>query len=25
VFEELVKRGEVELIGAPSLDWLGVP
>ena len=24
-FEELVKRGEVELIGAPSLDWLGVP
>jgi PAS domain S-box-containing protein len=25
IFEELVKRGEVELIGAPSLDWLGVP
>jgi PAS domain S-box-containing protein len=25
VFEELVRRGEVELIGAPSLDWLGVP
>ncbi|HZQ21320.1 MAG TPA: PAS domain S-box protein [Terriglobales bacterium] len=25
VFEELVAQGEVELIGAPSLDWLGVP
>jgi PAS domain S-box-containing protein len=25
VFEELVRRGEVELIGAPSIDWLGVP
>ena len=25
VFEDLVQRGEVELIGAPSLDWLGVP
>jgi len=25
VFEALVRRGEVELIGAPSLDWLGVP
>lgn len=25
VFEKLVARGEVELIGAPSLDWLGVP
>ncbi|MGC2196535.1 MAG: PAS domain S-box protein [Terriglobales bacterium] len=25
VFEELVARGEVELIGAPSLDWMGVP
>jgi two-component system, cell cycle sensor histidine kinase and response regulator CckA len=25
VFEELVRHGEVELIGAPSLDWLGVP
>lgn len=25
VFEKLVARGEVELIGAPSLDWVGVP
>ncbi len=25
VFDELVKRGEAELIGAASLDWLGVP
>lgn len=25
VFEKLVAQGEVELIGAPSLDWLGVP
>jgi two-component system, cell cycle sensor histidine kinase and response regulator CckA len=25
VFDGLVKRGEVELIGASSLDWLGVP
>jgi two-component system cell cycle sensor histidine kinase/response regulator CckA len=25
IFEKLVARGEVELIGAPSLDWLGVP
>jgi two-component system cell cycle sensor histidine kinase/response regulator CckA len=25
VFEELRARGEVELIGAPSLDWMGVP
>jgi len=25
VFDSLVQRGEVELIGAPSLDWLGVP
>jgi two-component system, cell cycle sensor histidine kinase and response regulator CckA len=25
VFDELLKRAEVELIGAPSLDWLGVP
>jgi len=25
VFDDLVKRGEVELIGAPSVDWLGVP
>ena len=24
-FEELVAEGEVELIGAPSIDWLGVP
>jgi two-component system, cell cycle sensor histidine kinase and response regulator CckA len=24
-FQELVNRGEVELCGAPSLDWLGVP
>jgi two-component system cell cycle sensor histidine kinase/response regulator CckA len=24
-FEELMRRGEVEMIGAPSLDWLGVP
>jgi diguanylate cyclase (GGDEF)-like protein/PAS domain S-box-containing protein len=24
-FEELVISGEVELIGAPSLDWVGVP
>lgn len=24
-FEELVRAGEVELIGAPSLDWVGVP
>jgi PAS domain S-box-containing protein len=24
-FADLVARGEVELIGAPSLDWLGVP
>jgi PAS domain S-box-containing protein len=24
-FLELVKAGEVELIGAPSIDWLGVP
>ena len=24
-FESMVERGEVELIGAPSLDWLGVP
>jgi diguanylate cyclase (GGDEF)-like protein/PAS domain S-box-containing protein len=24
-FEELVGRGEVESVGAPSLDWLGVP
>jgi diguanylate cyclase (GGDEF)-like protein/PAS domain S-box-containing protein len=25
VFERLRRSGEVELIGAPSLDWLGVP
>ncbi len=25
VFDRLVKQGEVELIGASSLDWLGVP
>jgi PAS domain S-box-containing protein len=25
VFDELVKKGEVESIGAPSIDWLGVP
>src|SRR5205823_3796578 len=25
VFEDLVKLGEVELIGAYSVDWLGVP
>jgi diguanylate cyclase (GGDEF)-like protein/PAS domain S-box-containing protein len=25
VFEALVEGGEVDLIGAPSLDWLGVP
>jgi two-component system cell cycle sensor histidine kinase/response regulator CckA len=25
VFKSLVKQGDVELIGAPSLDWLGVP
>jgi diguanylate cyclase (GGDEF)-like protein/PAS domain S-box-containing protein len=25
VFDELVRRGEVELIGSPSVDWLGVP
>jgi two-component system, cell cycle sensor histidine kinase and response regulator CckA len=25
VYEDLVARKEVELIGAPSIDWLGVP
>ncbi len=25
VYEDLVRRGEAELIGAPSLDWVGVP
>ena len=24
-FAELVRSGEVEMIGAPSIDWLGVP
>ncbi|GAB4480444.1 MAG: hypothetical protein Kow0088_22040 [Anaerolineales bacterium] len=24
-FERMAARGEVELIGAPSIDWLGVP
>ena len=24
-FEELESQGEVELVGAPSVDWLGVP
>lgn len=24
-FGDLVRRGDVELIGAPSIDWLGVP
>jgi diguanylate cyclase (GGDEF)-like protein/PAS domain S-box-containing protein len=24
-FAELERRGEVELVGAPSVDWLGVP
>jgi diguanylate cyclase (GGDEF)-like protein/PAS domain S-box-containing protein len=24
-FEELARRGEVETVGAPSIDWLGVP
>jgi PAS domain S-box-containing protein len=24
-FENLVQTGEVELIGAPSLDWMGIP
>ena len=24
-FEELLRSGEVDLIGSPSLDWLGVP
>ncbi len=24
-FEDLVRRGEVEPMGAPSVDWLGVP
>jgi PAS domain S-box-containing protein len=25
VFTQLVRRGEIESIGAPSIDWLGVP
>ena len=25
IFDRLVEQGQVELIGAPSLDWLGVP
>jgi PAS domain S-box-containing protein len=25
VFDDLVRRGEAENIGAPSVDWLGVP
>ncbi|MBI3406379.1 MAG: PAS domain S-box protein, partial [Acidobacteria bacterium] len=25
VFEELVRKGNVEMIGGPSIDWLGVP
>ncbi len=25
VFEDLVRRGEVESLGSPSIDWLGVP
>src|SRR5437667_5626828 len=25
VYERLVAAGEAELIGAPSIDWLGVP
>ena len=25
LFESLVRRGEVEQIGSPSLDWIGVP
>lgn len=25
VFDKLVEKGEVELIGSPSVDWLGVP
>ncbi|MGB6032462.1 MAG: PAS domain S-box protein [Bacteroidota bacterium] len=24
-FDQLVQEGEVELVGAPSIDWLGVP
>ncbi len=25
IFDDMVRRGEVELIGGPSVDWLGVP
>ena len=25
VFDDLVRKGEVELIGPPSIDWVGVP
>jgi len=25
VFEQLVRQGEVELVGTPSIDWIGVP
>jgi signal transduction histidine kinase/GAF domain-containing protein len=25
VYEQLLRAGEVELVGAPSIDWLGVP
>ncbi len=25
IFDSLVDKGEVELIGAPSIDWLGMP
>jgi diguanylate cyclase (GGDEF)-like protein/PAS domain S-box-containing protein len=25
LFEKMVEQGEVELVGAPSVDWLGVP
>lgn len=25
VFEEIVRKGEVEILGTPAIDWLGVP
>jgi two-component system cell cycle sensor histidine kinase/response regulator CckA len=25
IFNQMVERGEVDLLGAPSLDWMGVP
>src|SRR6185436_16043401 len=25
VFSDMVERGEVEMVGSPSVDWLGVP